>query len=266
MTGSTISPKWKKAGRKGIALGFWLVVWQIAAMVVGQELLIPAPPVVFARLLALGGTAFFWQSAGGTLLRIFAGFLLGVLGGTLIGILTAASPLADTLLSPAVRVVRATPVASFIILMLLWFQTGTLPSVISALMVLPVIWGNVVRGIRETDPLLLEMGRMYGFGPWKQTRLIYLPSTLPYFTSGCKTALGLAWKSGVAAEVLCLPKTAVGTQVYYSKIYLETPSLFAWTLVVLILSFFVEGVLVFGMNQLERKWRSQKGGQTHVEH
>lgn len=266
MTGSTISPKLKSAGRKLIALVFWLAVWQIAAMIVGQELLIPAPPLVFTRLLELGGTAFFWQSAGGTLLRIFLGFLLGVFLGTLIGILTSASPVADTLLSPAVRVVRATPVASFIVLMLLWLRTGTLPSVISALMVLPVLWGNVVRGIRETDPLLLEMSRVYGFGAWKQIRLIYLPSALPYFTSGCKTALGLAWKSGVAAEVLCLPKTAVGTQVYYSKIYLETPSLFAWTFVIIVLSFFVEGVLVFGMNHLERKWRSQKGGQTNVEH
>ena len=164
-----------------------------------------------------------------------------------------------------VRIVRATPVASFIVLMLLWVRTAFLPSLISALMVLPILWGNVTRGIRETDPLLLEMGEVYGFGFWKQKRLIYLPSVLPYFTSGCKTALGLAWKSGVAAEVLCLPKQAIGTQVYYSKIYLETPSLFAWTLVVIILSFFVEGVLVFGMNRLEHKWRRQNGGGTNAE-
>jgi NitT/TauT family transport system permease protein len=260
MMRSTIFPKVKQVCRKLFVLAFWLGVWQLAAMVVGQELLIPAPHLVLQRLVELGATALFWQSAAGTLLRIFIGFLLGVFLGSVVGVLTASLSVADLLLSPAVRVVRATPVASFIMLMLLWVQTGFLPALISALMVMPVLWGNVTRGIRETDPLLLEMGEIYGFGFWKQKRLIYLPSVLPYFTSGCKTALGLAWKSGVAAEVLCLPKQAVGTQVYYSKIYLETPSLFAWTVVVIVLSFFVEGVLVFGMNRLEHKWRRQKGG------
>jgi NitT/TauT family transport system permease protein len=261
MMRSIIFRKIKRIGRTLIALGFWLGLWQIAAMVVGQELLIPAPLLVLRRLAELGGTVLFWQSAGGTLLRIFGGFLIGVVLGTVVGVLTASWPLADLLLSPAVRVVRATPVASFIVLMLLWVKTGMLPAFISALMVLPILWGNVTRGIRETDPLLLEMGALYGFGFWKEKRLIYLPSVLPYFTSGCKTALGLAWKSGVAAEVLCLPKQAVGTQVYYSKLYLETPSLFAWTVVVIVLSFLVEGVLVFGMNRLEkRRGRTEGGG------
>ncbi len=265
MMHSIISLNIKQVIRKLLAFVFWIAVWQIAAMIVGQELLIPAPQLVLEQLIELGATALFWQSAAGTLLRIFVGFLLGVLLGSLLGICTTSFPIADLLLSPMVRIVRATPVASFIVLMLLWVRTAFLPSLISALMVLPILWGNVTRGIRETDPLLLEMGEVYGFGFWKQKRLIYLPSVLPYFTSGCKTALGLAWKSGVAAEVLCLPKQAIGTQVYYSKIYLETPSLFAWTLVVIILSFFVEGVLVFGMNRLEHKWRRQNGGGTNAE-
>ena len=61
--------------------------------------------------------------------------------------------------------------------------------------------------------------------------------------AGVCTAIGLAWKSGVAAEVLCLPKAAIGTQVYYSKIYLETPSLFAWTAVVIVLSMLLERIV-----------------------
>lgn len=254
MTASTLSPKLKQIGRKLLALVFWAVVWQLAAAAVGQELLIPAPRLVLTRLIALGGTALFWQSAGLTLFRIFIGFLAGTAIGTLLAVLTYAFHLADILLSPAVRVIRATPVASFIVLVLLWVQTGRVPTVTSALMVIPVLWGNVVRGIAETDPLLLEMGRAYGFGWLKQKRLIYLPSVMPYFTSGCTTALGLAWKAGVAAEVLCLPKQAVGTQLYYSKIYLETPSLFAWTLVVILLSFLVEGIMNVLIRRLSGKW------------
>lgn len=258
MTASTLSPKLKQVSRKLVALVFWIIVWQLAAATVGQELLIPAPRLVLSRLLSLGGTALFWQSAVFTLWRIFAGFLVGTAVGTLLAVLTYAFHLADILLSPAVRVIRATPVASFIVLVLLWVKTGQVPTVTSALMVIPVLWGNVVRGIAETDPLLLEMGRVYSFGWLKQKRLIYFPSVMPYFASGCTTALGLAWKAGVAAEVLCLPKQAVGTQVYYSKIYLETPSLFAWTIVVILLSFLVEGVMNFVIRRFSGKWSHEK--------
>ena len=82
----------------------------------------------------------------------------------------------------------------------------------------------------------LELARAYRFGRWKTLSLVYVPSVLPYFASGCRTALGLAWKAGVAAEVLCLPKAAIGTQVYRAKITLSTGELFAWTFVIIVLS------------------------------
>ena len=167
--------------------------------------------------------------------------------------LTAALPWADWLFGPAVKVVRAVPVASFIVLVLLWAPTtGAVPGIVSALMVLPVVWGNVARGIGETDPLLLEAARAYRFGRGKTLRLVYAPSVLPYFASGCATALGLAWKAGVAAEVLCQPRLAIGTRLYKAKITLETPDVFAWTLVVIALSFLLEAVLGTALRRLGR--------------
>ena len=137
--------------------------------------------------------------------------------------------------------VRAIPVASFIVLVLLWAPiTGMVPAIVSALMVLPVLWGNVGKGIAQTDPKLLELAKAYRFGKGKTVGLIYVPSVLPYFASGCATALGLAWKAGVAAEVLCLPKLAIGTRLYRAKITMETPDLFAWTVTVVALSFVLE--------------------------
>jgi NitT/TauT family transport system permease protein len=140
-----------------------------------------------------------------------------------LAVLTCASIWADRLLSPAIRVVRAAPVASFILLVVLWTDKNYVPVVISALMVIPVVWGNLSRGIRETDPLLLEMARAYRFSRAKTLRLVYLPSLQPYLLSAITTSMGLAWKSGVAAEVLCLPASAIGTQIYNTKFYLEVP-------------------------------------------
>lgn len=233
----------RRIGRVLLPVLFWLGVWQLAAAAVGQELLLPGPAAVGRRLLELAAGAVFWQTALASLLRIFGGLLLGVALGALLAGLTAWVPLLDWVLTPAVKVVRATPVASFILLVYLWVERGRVPGLISALMVLPVVWGNVTRGIAETDPRLLELARAYGFGRGRTLRRIYIPSVLPYFASGCRTALGLAWKAGVAAEVLCQPRLAIGTQVYRAKITLETPDLFAWTAVVIVLSFLLEYAL-----------------------
>lgn len=233
---------------------FWIGVWQISALAVDRELLLPGPLLVLQTLAALAGTADFWQSAGCSLLRISAGFLGGVLAGTGAALLCCAFRWAGLLLSPLIRMIRATPVASFIVLVLLWAPTGRVPALIAGLMVLPVLWGNVCRGIAQTDPLLLEAALVYRFGHWKTARLVYLPCVLPYFSSGCHTALGLAWKAGVAAEVLCAPRRAIGTQVYYAKIYLKTPELFAWTAVVVALSFLLERLLGSCFDRLGRRW------------
>ena len=239
-----------------IPLVFWLAVWQIAAWAVGgsfslagihlQEklLLLPGPWTVLRTLTGLVVEAEFWQAAGLTLLRVFLGLLVGGVLGTLIAVLTSASVWCDRILTPLVKVIRATPVASFILLVLLWVTTGRVPGVIAALMVLPVVWGNVSKGIRQTDPMLLEMAKAYRFDAGKRLRLIYIPSVVPYFNAGVETGLGLAWKAGVAAEVLCHPKWGIGTGMYVSKLNLEIPDLFAWTVVVIVLSFLVESVLV----------------------
>lgn len=227
-----------------LPLAFWLVVWQIASMLVGKDLLLPGPWTVAKTLGSLVVTAVFWKTTALTLLRIFAGLAAGVVLGGVLAVLTCASRWCDHILSPAVKVVRATPVASFILLVLLWVSTGRVPGVIAALMVLPVVWGNVSKGIRSADPQLLEMAKAYRFSSGKIWRLVKLPAAAPYFAAGVETGLGLAWKAGVAAEVLCHPKLAIGTQVYIARNNLETPHLFAWTLVVILLSFLVEIVLV----------------------
>ena len=252
MTPSTTSRNKRpnKILRVVIPLAFWLGVWQLGAAFMDWRtggygsLLLPAPLEVAGRLGALALQPAFWQAAGMSLGRIFAGFALGAALGTLAAVATAALAPADWVLTPAIKVVRAVPVASFIVLVLLWApSTGVVPAIVSALMVLPVLWGNVSRGIAQTDGKLLEMARAYRFGRARTLRLVYLPSVLPYFASGCATALGLAWKAGVAAEVLCLPGLAIGTRLYRAKITMETPDLFAWTAVVIVLSFVLEYAL-----------------------
>jgi len=234
-----MSPKLRTAA----AILFWVAVWQFAAWQVDSILFLPGPLAVAERLGQLALTIPFWQTAALSLCRVVLGMLWGTVLGVALACLACASRWLDAILSPAVRVVRATPVASFILLVFLWTDRDQVPVIIAALMVLPVVWGNVVRGIRECDPKLLELAKAYRFSRVKTLRLILLPAVQPYFLSAVTTSMGLAWKSGVAAEALVWPKLAIGTQIYNTKLYLETADLFAWTLVVIALSLALEKLI-----------------------
>lgn len=205
--------------------------------------MLPKPLTVAKTLLRLFPDTEFWQSVLLSLLRVFGGFFAGMLLGAFLGALTAYSPLCDTLLSPAIRLMRTVPVASFIVLALLWLESNLLPAIIAAIVVLPVVSGNVRAGISAVEPQYLEMAWCYRFGWWKTVRLIYIPSVLPYFRAAVLSAIGMGWKAGVAAEVLCQPKFSIGAHLYNAKIYLETEQLFAWTLVVILLSLIFEKLL-----------------------
>ncbi len=225
------------------ALAFWLVVWQLVAMAVNHPLLLPTPIEVGKTLAGLIITLPFWQSVLLSLLRVFCGLILGCAAGYILAVLTWRFSIADLLISPVIRVIRATPVVSFILLVYLWVARGNIPGVISAMMVLPVIWNSIRTGLEETDPKLLEMAKAYQFGRVKTLRLVWLPSLKPYLVSGLGTCLGLAWKSGVAAEVICPPLHAIGTELSRAKSALLTPELYAWTIVIIILSLSLEALL-----------------------
>lgn len=226
------------------AVAVWLIVWQTVSSVVNKELLIASPVQVGLRLFELIGTQEFWLTTLRSLLKITEGYLLGVICGTLTAVLTAAVPFCYELFYPLISTVRATPVASFIILALVWLKRDNISVFICFLMVLPIVWANVTQGIVSVDKKLIEMARVYSFSKGKLLKLVYIPSVMPSFATGVTTALGLAWKAGIAAEVLSTPKGYIGTELYNSKVYLETADLFAWTVVVILLSFILEKLVV----------------------
>lgn len=250
----TISSIYRKLLRPFAVLLFWLLVWQLGAMAVAQELLFPTPAAVATAFLRLGCTTPFWQSVFASLLRTLTGLMAGGLLGILLAFATAWLPWARALLSPLLRMIRATPVVSFILLVLLMAQRTLVPAIIAGLMVLPVMWESVNQGLLSADHHLLELARAYRFSPWKTLRLIYLPCALPYLCSATITCLGLAWKSGVAAEVLCLPPLAIGTGLYRARLELETANLFAWTITIIILSLAFEWALSALFRRIQGRW------------
>ena len=244
-----------------LVAAFWLAVWEGLSRLVAAELLLPSPWQVAVTGWSLVQTADFWVATGRSLLRITVGFVAAVAVGSLLAVCTVRSGVIRRLTAPILHIVRAAPVASFIILALVWIKSDRLPTFIAFLMVLPVVWANVEQGIRETDPKLLEMARVYRLSRWTTFRRIRLPSVMPYALAAMRTGLGFAWKSGVAAEVICHPKLSVGGFLYDAKRYLETPEVFVWTAAVVLLSVLLEQGLLALIRRLGRRYNAvQKGG------
>ena len=230
----------------------YLAAWEAVSLLVGKELLLPSPLATFSRLFSLLGMRESWMDAGLTLLRIMSGYLLGVVCGVLLAVLTARSKFAEALLSPMRAIIKASPVTSFILLALLWLTSDMVPLFISLLMALPIVWTTTAEAILQTDHRLVEMGHMFGLTRWQIVWKIYVPSVMPQFLAACTTALGFAWKSGVAAEIIALPKQSIGYRLYESKLRIETVDLFAWTLMIVALSMLLERLLVWSMRRIRR--------------
>ena len=206
-------------------------------MTLGHGGLFLATPVqTLAALARIAPTAEFWQRIAFSALRILAGFLLAVAGGLVLGAAGARWRRVRIFVEPVMQLIRAMPVASFVILALLWVRGENLSVVVSFTHVLPVVYAGVLAGIADTDPQLLEMARVYRLPLGARLRYIWLPGVFPSFSESCIAAMGMCWKSGVSAEVIGLPDHSVGDALYRAKITLSTPEVFAWTLVIVLLS------------------------------
>lgn len=237
--------------KKCLPLLFWLLIWQLAYSIIRRDIYVPSPFMVFSALKTLIVTLDFWKSVVLSLTRVVLGLGISVIFGVVLGILSGLKPTVYHLLNPLIVAIKSTPVMSFIILALVWFKSGTVPVFICFLMCFPIIWTNVVMGIRQVDSNLLEMARVYRVAERHVIKEIYLPSVMPYFIAGLTMSLGLGWKVSVAAEVLSHPRFAIGSHLHSAKAYLDTPSLFAWTFVVIALSLVFEKILIMGLRKGE---------------
>lgn len=222
----------------------WLIAWQLGAMAIDQEIILVSPFSVLARLLELLPMRDFWQTIAYSLLRITLGFCCGVVAGTVFAALSSRFQRIEELLAPLLLAIKSIPVASFIILTLILFSSRNLAVPISFLIVLPIVYSNVLSGIRAADRDLLEMAQVFRVPALRRLRYVYLPLVMPYFQSACGSALGLSWKSGIAAEVIGMPDGSIGEQLQQAKLYLDTPDLFCWTLVIVLVSLAFEKIFL----------------------
>lgn len=232
--------KQKPYMEKAAAVAAALLVWQIAAMALDQKILLASPLEVAAALGVVLSDGAWLHTIWFSLLRIAGGFFLGLLFGTLLAVFAARFRVLKVLLWPYMAVLKATPVVSFIILCLVWLSAKNLSVFISFLMVLVVVYTNLLNGLCSMDGELLEMARLFQMRPAQKLFAVYLPQLRPYLFAAFEISIGMAFKAGIAAEVIGVPDGSIGKMIYNAKIYLATPELFAWTAVLVCISVLTE--------------------------
>lgn len=237
---------------KAVAVMFALLLWQIAAVAVDQKILLVSPIEVAARMTSIWQVEGFTSSIWYSFYHIAGGFLLALILGVLLAALSGRFPWIETALWPFMITVKTVPVASFVVICLIWLSAQNLSVFISFLIVLPVVYGNVLEGIKSEDQKMLEVGRVFDMPIIKRIAYIHMPQLKPFMLSACKTSLGMSWKAGIAAEIIGTPDGSIGKQLYYAKIYLDTDDLLCWTVIIVIISVMFEKLFMFLLKRLYR--------------
>ena len=172
-----------------LAVAFWIAVWQGVSLAVGSEILVASPARTFGALLSLLREGAFYRAVLGSLMRICAGFALALALGIALGALSFVVGWVRALLHPVVSVVKATPVASFVILALIWISSKNLSIFISFLMVFPIMYENMLAGLESADAKLWKWGRYSTFRAWRA----FGPSICPRPIHFCCRQRGFRW-------------------------------------------------------------------------
>lgn len=229
-----------------------LIIWQITAMTVGMEMLLASPLKVIQRLAVIWKEDGFLLTITYSMMRIMAGFLIAFFAGIILAALAAKFKVIETLLWPWVVTIKSVPVASFIIFCLIWFTYSQLTVFIAFLIAFPAIYNNTLEGLKNIDGKMSEMAELYQL-PWGRRQLyVSIPSVKPYIISASSTAVGMAWKAGIAAEVIGIVKGSIGEKLYESKIYLESVDLFAWTIIIIVSSVVLEKLFMLLLKSVFR--------------
>ena len=241
---------------------FWTAVWYLAAFRMGNELFLPYPHTVLTSMWGLLRDSDFWHAVWKSMLTVLKGSLIGCVLGCLLAVLASLSQIFCAIISPLITVLRATPVASFIILVYVVVRVNSLPIstvalLIVIIMVIPILYSNMYSGIASLDQNLDEVANIYSFTLRKKVVYLWFPQIKPFFISGVINSIGFAWKAGVAAEVICNLRNTIGQNLAESKSNLEMDRLFAWTMTVVILSVIFECLI-------KRAFQNNRKGSTTV--
>ncbi len=222
---------------------FWIIVWSILGRVINNPILFPDPFSVIKALFNLLFVKEFYLSIMNSIFNIGLGLILGIILGLALAIVSYKSILLKEIIIMPINIIKSTPIASIVIILLVWFTSKSLPIIVVMLIVVPTIYFSAYEGLMNVDIKILELSKVFNVDKKKIIKFVYLDKLREFLYPSIVLSTGLAFKSGVSAEVIALVKNSIGENIYYSKLYLDTQDLFAWTITIILLSKVCERII-----------------------
>lgn len=226
------------------SVALMLLLWELASLRIGSQQIMPGPWETLRAAAGLLVESGFLIIVGSTLLRGIAGFVIASALGIVLGVLGGINKGFEAFMTPWVVVMRSTPVVAFVLLALIWFSQST-AVFIGIITMFPMVFTNIVEGMRNVDGDLVEMARFYKVRRSDIIMKVYLPSILPYMISGLSSASGIGWRAIIIGEVLSQPRYGIGGSMQLAQMQMNVDVLIAWTFIAVIIGFAFEKIIRF---------------------
>lgn len=234
------------------SLVLFLGGWAVISIVIGRELF-PPPPVVFRTLGEMIADGTLLESIGVSVTRIGAGYVGGLVVGITGGVVLARVRLLDRVLTPIISLARMVPPTAIIPLAIIWLGIGEQSKYFV------VFWGcvlvifiNTYDGITRVPQTRIWAAQCLGSSPAQITRGVVLPSAVPQVWTGARAALGLAFMSVVAAEMIGA-KSGIGYLIMQARVLVQTDQMFVGLLTLAVVGLIVD--LMFNAVGRRLIWR-----------
>lgn len=223
-----------------------LLVWEVSVRVKKTpDYVFPSFSACVKSTIGLFGQKSFYKKLLDTLLRFARSLALSCVLGLVFGIIGGLNPYIKACLKPIMATVKAVPVMAITLILLINFGKQDAPVVIGLLMGLPIIYSQVAFAIEGIDKSVLEMAKVFNVPLKRRLFSIYVPKATEGFLGGLSTAAGLTLKAVISAEILCYTVNSLGLsmQIARANMFTDTPLLFAYVIVAIMLSLLFDFVL-----------------------
>lgn len=224
---------------------FWLIIWHILSVIIGEDIILTSPISVLKRVFTLILEPTFFLVIFNSITNIIIGFIIGAIIGLILAIICKKIKTLYNLFLPPITFIKVTPIGCFIILVLMWIRSDKLSILISFFMSLPIFFFNIYNGIDIIEDKILQMAKIYKITNINRIKYIYFPYLFKIIVPTCTLGFSMSWKAGIAAEIIGMSNFSIGGKLQDAKVLLETNDVLAWTVIIIFINGLIENLIKY---------------------
>lgn len=220
-----------------------------------DDVIIPSISSTLKALNEIIGNGDFLMILFSSLKRFLTAFIITMISSIVMSILSKSNNFIYNFMIPIVALLKSVPTMGIIIIALIWLNNDKAPILIGFIIVFPILYEGFVGALKSIDKKLIEMANLYKVSKKNIIKDIYVPSMIYGIAPLMPSAMGLMLKVIIAGEVLGQPAYSIGGSMNLEKIYLNTPGVFAWIIIVMIITSIFDLMVKISVRR-SMKWKA----------